>query len=163
NGASTLLRYNGFATTPIAINNAGDAVGSFNDGSHTHGFVYSHANYATPTVLDAPGAVNTVAGTNNNAGEIGGYYTDSAGTATAFKTIALTVDPVADQPAVSAFASAIGTDGSNALFITLSNAAELFEDGDDTVTLTVTLSNGATLSQTGGGALVTANGNGIFS
>lgn len=43
--------------------------------------------------------------------------------------------------------------------IPLSNAADLFENGDDSVALTVTLSEGATLH----GAGVTDNGKGTYS
>src|SRR5207302_328196 len=71
----------------------------------------------------------------------------------------LTVDPVADQPVVSASATTINEDGTSNLTITLSNASGLFENPDDSVSLTVTLSDGATLHGTG----VVNNGDGTFS
>src|SRR5262245_5627424 len=43
----------------------------------------------------------------------------------------LIVDPVAKQPVVSASATEIPEDGVSALTITLVNASELFEDGND--------------------------------
>src|SRR5260370_19619073 len=52
----------------------------------------------------------------------------------------LTVDPVADKPVVTASATMIPEDGTSALTIGLTNAAGLFENPDDSVTLTVTLS-----------------------
>src|ERR1019366_8814117 len=70
----------------------------------------------------------------------------------------LTVNPVADQPVVTAAASTINEDGTSNLTLGLTNAANLFENPDDSVTLTVSLSNGATLHGTG----VTDNGDGTF-
>ena len=61
----------------------------------------------------------------------------------------LTVNPVADQPVVTASATTINDEGTSALTLTLTNAASLFEDSDDSVTVTVTLNHGATLHGTG--------------
>src|SRR5438045_2243635 len=83
---------------------------------------------------------------------------DASGVAST-TTAELTVNPEATAPDVSAVASSISDDGTSALTITLNNAAELFENGDDSVSLTVTLSDGATLN----GAGVTDNMNGSFS
>src|SRR5207237_830320 len=83
---------------------------------------------------------------------------DASGVAST-TTAELTVNPEATAPDVSAVASTISEDGTSALTITLNNAAELFENGDDSVSLTVTLSDGATLN----GAGVTDNMNGSFS
>src|SRR5205085_1604157 len=69
----------------------------------------------------------------------------AAGTTTA----TLTVEPVADQPAVTAAATTINEDGTSDLTITLTNATDLFENGDDSVSVTVTLDHGATLHGTG--------------
>jgi fibronectin-binding autotransporter adhesin len=70
----------------------------------------------------------------------------------------LTVSPVADQPVVTASAAAINEDGTSALTLTLTNAAGLFENPDDSVAVTVSLDHGATLHGNG----VTANDNGTF-
>jgi hypothetical protein len=70
----------------------------------------------------------------------------------------LTVNPVADQPVVTASAATINEDGTSNLTLTLTNAAGLFENGDDSVTVTVSLSDGAVLHGKG----VTANDGGTF-
>jgi hypothetical protein len=70
----------------------------------------------------------------------------------------LMVNPVADQPVLTASAATINEDGTSALTLTLSNAAGLFEDSDDSVTVTVSLDHGATLHGTG----VIDNHNGTF-
>src|SRR4029077_19649772 len=70
----------------------------------------------------------------------------------------LTVNPVADQPVVTASAATINEDGTSALTITLTNASDLFENSDDSVTVTVTLDHGATLH----GAGVSENDDGSF-
>ena len=70
----------------------------------------------------------------------------------------LTVSPVADPPVVTASATTINEDGTSALTLTLTNAAGLFENGDDSVTVTVSLSDGAKLHGTG----VVDNGDGTF-
>jgi hypothetical protein len=75
-------------------------------------------------------------------------------------TTTLTVDPVADVPVVAATASEINEGGSSNLAITLSNATDLFVSNDDSVVVTVTLSDGAVLSSTGAG--VNDNGHGTF-
>ncbi|TPK70433.1 hypothetical protein, partial [Mesorhizobium sp. B2-4-17] len=73
-------------------------------------------------------------------------------------TASLTVNPVADQPLVTAAATTINEDGTSNLTITLTNASDLFEDGNDSVTVTVSLDQGATLHGTG----VVDNHNGTF-
>src|SRR4029077_7271767 len=73
-------------------------------------------------------------------------------------TASLTVDPVADQPVVTASATEINEDGTSDLTITLTNADQLFENSDDSVTVTVSLSDGAALHGTG----VADNGDGTF-
>src|SRR4029077_19654388 len=66
---------------------------------------------------------------------------------------------VADQPVVTASATTINEDGTSAL--TLTNAAGLFENSDDSVTVTVSLSDGAVLHGTDATA-VTDNHDGTF-
>src|SRR5262245_45850025 len=70
----------------------------------------------------------------------------------------LIVDPVAKQPVVSASATEIPEDGVRALRITVVTASELFARGQDSVSVTVTLSDGATLHGNG----VTAQGGVVF-
>src|SRR5258707_14091390 len=70
----------------------------------------------------------------------------------------LTVNPVADQPVVTASAATINEDGTSNLTLTLTNADGLFENSDDSVTVTVSLDHGATLHAKG----VTANDDGTF-
>src|SRR5207245_1481567 len=64
----------------------------------------------------------------------------------------------ADQPVVTASATTIDEDGTSGLTVTLTNAAHLFENPGDSVTVTVTLSDGATLH----GAGVSNLGGGVF-
>ena len=86
-----------------------------------------------------------------------GSSTSIAGTTSA----TLTVNPVADQPVVTASAATINENGSSTLTLGLTNAAALFEDTtDDSVTVTVTLDHGATL--TSSGPTVTDLGGGKF-
>ena len=86
-----------------------------------------------------------------------GSSTSIAGTTSA----TLTVNPVADQPVVTASAATINENGSSTLTLGLTNAAALFEDTtDDSVTITVTLDHGATL--TSSGPTVTDLGGGKF-
>ena len=80
--------------------------------------------------------------------------------ATASTTI--TVNPVADVPVVTASTQPINENGSGTLTLGFTNAAGLFENGDDNVTITVTLDHGATLTQTSTGAAVTDNHDGTF-
>ena len=90
--------------------------------------------------------------------------TEDVGTSTsapaAETTAVITVAPVADVPAVTATASAINEGGSSDLSITFNNAIDLFANSDDSVVVTVTLSDGAVLSSTG--AAVSDNGQGTF-
>src|SRR5207244_1705562 len=73
-------------------------------------------------------------------------------------TASLTVNPVADQPVVTAAATTINEDGTSNLTITLTNASGLFEDGNDSVTVTVSLDLVAVLHGSG----VADNGDGTF-
>jgi hypothetical protein len=77
------------------------------------------------------------------------------------QTISLTVGPAADQPVVSVSANATPEDSPTPLTITLDKPANLFEDADDSVVMSVTLSNGATLLDNG--VAVTPDKNGDFS
>ncbi len=81
---------------------------------------------------------------------------------TATASTSITVNPVADQPVITASAAPTVEDATSKLTLTLTNAADLFEDSTDSVTVTVTLGQGAKLSQTGTGAAVTDNHNGTF-
>ena len=85
-------------------------------------------------------------------------FTDANGQSESSTVSAGTVNPVADQPVVTASAATINEDGTSALTITLTNATDLFENSDDSVTVTVSLSDGATLH----GTDVTDNDNGTF-
>ena len=69
---------------------------------------------------------------------------------------------MASQPVVTASTVAINEGQSSALTLGLTNAATLFEDSNDSTTITVTLSDGATLTRTGSGAAVHDNGDGTF-
>jgi probable HAF family extracellular repeat protein len=78
NGTYTTLDRPGAtgATTPLGINDAGQIVGWFQDGTGNHGFLYSNGNYTTINdPASAPGL--TMAWGINNAGEIVGYYGDN--------------------------------------------------------------------------------------
>ncbi|HLX17205.1 MAG TPA: hypothetical protein VKS24_18625, partial [Bradyrhizobium sp.] len=88
----------------------------------------------------------------------------SAAPATGTTSTTLTVNPVSDVPVVTASTSAADEGSTSTLTLGLTNAAELFANGDDSVTITVTLDNGATLTQSGvvGGAVVTPLGDGEF-
>ncbi len=58
----------------FGVNDAGTIVGTFSDGTLTHGFVYTAGTYA---VLDDPlGTNGTVLTGINNVGDVVGYYTD---------------------------------------------------------------------------------------
>ena len=87
-----------------------------------------------------------------------GTSTSIAGTT----STTLTVNPVADQPVVTASTVAIDEGHSSGLTLGLSNASDLFENADDTVVITVTLSGGATLTRSGSGAAVIDNQDGSF-
>jgi hypothetical protein len=64
-------------TWAAGINNAGQIVGSYGDGTGLHGFLYNNATYTT---LDDPSATNgTQALDINNTGEIVGNYYDGSG------------------------------------------------------------------------------------
>src|SRR5262249_31666019 len=90
----------------------------------------------------------------------------TSGGSTTTSSSPITVNPQAEQPIVTASTVPINEGQSSALTLTLDtashNASDLFADGDDSVVITVTLSNGATLTQTGNGAAVTNNGDGTF-
>ncbi len=87
-------------------------------------------------------------------------YVDALGESESATISAGTVDPAA--PVVTVSAPAANENGSSTLVLGLTNAAELFANSADSVTLTVALDHGATLSQTGTGAAVIDNHNGTF-
>jgi probable HAF family extracellular repeat protein len=68
-------------THAVGINSAGQIVGSYSDGSHLHGYLYSGGNY---TILDDPLAIQdstssygTVANGINDKGQVVGYFLGS--------------------------------------------------------------------------------------
>ena len=58
------------------INNVGQIVGHYFDGTHTHGFIYNNGTYTT---LDDPLGTDTFITGENDNGQIVGYYTDLSG------------------------------------------------------------------------------------
>jgi hypothetical protein len=64
-------------TNPEDINNRGQIVGSYSDGTHNHGFIQT-AN-GRLIGLDIPGASDTVILGDNNLGQVVGSYTDQLG------------------------------------------------------------------------------------
>jgi probable HAF family extracellular repeat protein len=58
-------------TAPHGINDAGDIVGSYFDGTTLRGFLYDGVTFTT---IDAPGAVITSVFRINNSGDVVGYY-----------------------------------------------------------------------------------------
>jgi uncharacterized membrane protein len=62
--------------TPTGINNAGQIVGSYYDGTRTLGFLLALGSYTT---LDPPGSVYTSASGINASGQIVGYYYQYSG------------------------------------------------------------------------------------
>ena len=74
---STLAGAVSGSTLPFGINNAGDVVGSYNDGTTNRGFLYSGGVYAK---LNVPGTNNTSAEGINTAGQVVGLWTtDTSG------------------------------------------------------------------------------------
>jgi hypothetical protein len=75
---TTINDPNGTAGTDVnGINNAGEIVGFYNDGTQYHGFTYIGGSYTT---FNAPGATGgTLVDGINNLGWIVGAYIDSAG------------------------------------------------------------------------------------
>jgi len=64
-------------TQALGVNDLGTIVGTFYDGTLTHGFVYSASTY---TQMDDPlGAEGTVTTGINSLGDTAGYYTDGGG------------------------------------------------------------------------------------
>jgi probable HAF family extracellular repeat protein len=61
-------------STAFGINDSGQIVGSFNDGSGFQGFVDTGGSFTT---IDVPGAVQTYAYGINNSGQIVGYFQDT--------------------------------------------------------------------------------------
>jgi probable HAF family extracellular repeat protein len=59
------------ATIPHGINDIGDIVGSYHDGTTLRGFIYDGTNYRT---VEVPGAFSTSLFRINNQGHIVGYY-----------------------------------------------------------------------------------------
>ena len=78
NGLFTTLDVPGSTETdPGNINNSGEVVGAYYNGSTAaHGFIYSKGIYTT---VDFPGASDTVLVSVNNFVEIAGYYIDTSG------------------------------------------------------------------------------------
>ena len=134
------------------------------------GVTVTNSGTASVTVAGSAAAVNTVlAGLTYTATteyegsdtlNVTVTSTDGSNTSLTHGTAstAITVSPVADVPVVTASASPIVEDGTSVLTLAFTNAAGLFENADDSVTVTVTLNQGATLHGTG----VTNNHNGTF-
>ena len=57
------------STYARSINASGQVAGSYSDGSHSHGFVYSNGTFTT---LDVPGATRTEAFSINDSGQVAG-------------------------------------------------------------------------------------------
>jgi probable HAF family extracellular repeat protein len=66
-----------FVTSARGINDAGQIVGSFDDGTGIHGFLLSDGGFTT---IDVPGAFVTSARGINNSGQIVGSFDDADGT-----------------------------------------------------------------------------------
>ncbi len=64
-------------TTANSINDSGQIVGTYSDGTRLHGFVLSHGRFGS---FDYPGAYNTDAHGINNHGQITGRYWYNGGT-----------------------------------------------------------------------------------
>jgi probable HAF family extracellular repeat protein len=63
-------------TTATGINSQGQVVGYFHQGGITHGFLRS-SDGSSYTILDVPGATNTLAWGINDNGLIVGFYADN--------------------------------------------------------------------------------------
>ncbi len=139
---------------------------SLNNGATLHGsgVIDNHDGTFTLTahsIADLSGLTITPASEFEGTVTIGISAIANDGTvlsATATASTTLTVNPVADVPVVTVSAPAINENGTCALTLTLANAADLFENSDDSVTFTVTLNHGATLHGSG----VIDNHNGTF-
>ena len=68
-------------TYPNAINNRGEIIGSYADGSGNHGFTLLNGQFTT---FDVPGALGTFGGAINELGEIVGAYLPQNGNAHGF-------------------------------------------------------------------------------
>lgn len=75
-GTLTTINYPGATDTELqGINNLGDIVGSYQEGSESNGFLLSNGQY---TILQYPGAVSTIPVGINDAGVIVGRYFDTS-------------------------------------------------------------------------------------
>lgn len=78
NGVFTTLNYPGaYATSALAINNAGTVVGEYDIGfTGPHAFLYQSGTF---TNIDYPGSNFTIASGINNLGVVAGYFSNSTG------------------------------------------------------------------------------------
>ncbi len=78
NGVFTTLNYPGaYATSALAINNAGTVVGEYDIGfTGPHAFLYQSGMF---TNIDYPGSNFTIASGINNLGVVAGYFSNSTG------------------------------------------------------------------------------------
>jgi len=77
NGTFTNIDFPGETDTEIwAINDNGDVVGYYYDGTRNHGFLLSNGVYTT---IDPPGSVDTFVQGINNIGQVVGNYDDADG------------------------------------------------------------------------------------
>jgi uncharacterized membrane protein len=91
-GRFTTLDLGGTSTSPRAINNAGDIVGSYSDaGGTVHGFLLRRRRF---TRIDYPGAIQTIANSVNGGGDIVGDYQDGAGVYHSFLLSGGTFTPI---------------------------------------------------------------------
>jgi probable HAF family extracellular repeat protein len=98
NGSFTQIEPNLVVGANLGVNDAGDVVGSYIDGTGTHGFARIGA--ATIT-LDDPLAVGTTAATDiNNAGDIVGYFVDGNGNTRGFLYVNGTYTTIDDPNAI---------------------------------------------------------------
>src|SRR5712671_817431 len=134
------------AVHTVTITGLGDArlSNAAGDLSVSDGAITLTPDQLAGLMLHAPDAEGTLTLTVTAHASEGGTTADSQS-----ETLVIAIDPVADQPQVTVSAAETTEDHPGALVIGLGNAADLFEDNDDTVTVTVSLSDGATLLQDG--------------
>src|SRR4029077_7388043 len=169
--SAATINENGSSTLTLGLTNAAALLEDTTDDSVTVTVTLDHGATLTssgPTVTDLGGGKFQLTVTNASqltgltvtpASEFEGTVhigvsavaSDGSSTSIAGTTSAtLTVNPIADQPVVTASAATINENGSSTLTLGLTNAAALFEDTtDDRVTITVTLDHGATLTSSG--------------
>src|SRR5438270_63921 len=104
----------------------------------------THSQLAYPTISPTNEFEGTV-----SVGVSALAHDGSAVSAIGSTATSLIVNPVADQPVVTAVATTIDTLSLHDALPIFTNAANLFEDGNDSVTVTVTLSDHATLNGAG--------------